>query len=78
MSDYDRIWIGITPEQYRDLYNAMGGDGAWQLHSCWTDEDSMEQDTTWCLAGRCEAILKNRTRMGEHSFFLAVCSEREL
>lgn len=87
ISDYDRIWVEISAEQYRAVYDGMGGDGAWSLHSCWTapkvhderapGEWASDQETVWSLAGRCEAVLKNRTREGAHSYFLAVASERE-
>lgn len=70
---YERIWIGITPEQYAGIWNAMGGNGRWGLYS--TATFPPDQDTTWSLPGRMEPMLKNRTRDGVHSYYLALCQE---
>lgn len=72
----ERVWIGITYEQYRGIYDAMGGDGAWSCYASATRSDG-DQETTWCLTGRSEPLLKNRTRDGGHSYYLAVGHEVE-
>ena len=67
-------WLLIPAQVYADLFEGLGGNRAWGLYDCDTNCNTphpCDQFTEWALDGKDCPLLRNQTRDGVHTYYLA-------